>query len=129
MVEILNHLKSIFKYFTPLRILYPFIKSLVNTFVNITLTSPDRPFIIYGQEVIWVFFSVYILYFIILVILFFISFSSKFVSFTNSSFLLYKFRCFNLSAKSSSVNLLNSLVVINLSWLGIFFSIFSIFVL
>ena len=38
------------------------------------------------------------------------------------SFLLAKFACANLEAKFSSVNLLNSVVVIYLLWSGILFS-------
>ena len=38
------------------------------------------------------------------------------------SFLLAKFTCANLEAKFSSVNLLNSVVVIYLLWSGILFS-------
>ena len=47
------------------------------------------------------------------------------------SFLLAKFACFNLAAKFSDVNLLNSGIVIYLSlvWSVIFFSISLIFVL
>ena len=61
----------------------------------------------------------------------FFSLSSKSISFTKSatSALLAKFAWFNVAAKFYAVNLLNSVVVIYASWLGIFFSTSSIFVL
>ena len=60
----------------------------------------------------------------------FFSLSSKTISFTKSatSALPAKFACFNLTAKFFAVNLLNSIVVIYASWVGICFSTSSIFV-
>ena len=77
------------KRFAPLRIIYLFIKSLVNPFLDIVLTFS---------------YSSYELF----------SFSSKSVFFTKLpiSFLLAKFACANLAVKFPAVNFLNCGVVI-----------------
>ena len=101
------------KYFAPLRILNLFIKYFVNHFVDISLTFFDSSFN-------WFLFDV-------------ASFSllSKSVLFTKLALplLLAKFARFNLKAKSSPLRLLNSGVVIYLSWLWSVISISAIFVL
>ena len=55
LVEVLNNFcgPSSAKYFAPLRTRYPFIKSFVNLFVDIRLTSPDRSLIHFVRKVIW----------------------------------------------------------------------------
>ena len=79
------------KYFPALRILNLFIKSFVNPFVDMALTFFDSLFN---------------------------SFLSKSAFFTKlaRSFFLAKCACFSLAVKFSNVNLLNSWVVIYLSW-------------
>ena len=96
------------KYFTPLRILYPFIKSFVNPLVDISLTFPDRSIRFFSVSKLFVFFfsSNYFSLFV--------SFSSKYVFFTKSAksaiwSLVANFVCFNLEVKrSNNIPSLNS---------------------
>ena len=118
------------KYFVLLRILYPSIKSLVNPFGDIRLTSSDRSFTSFVLEVIrsFNFFSAStcLALFEVTFLLIYVSFSSKSVIFTESAISCFpaKFSFFNLSVKFSFVNLLHSVVVIYLIyllWSGIVF--------
>ena len=91
-------------------------KSFVNSFVNIVLTFFDSSFNLFLFDII--------------------SFSllSKSVFFTKLIILLLlaRFACFSLAVKFSDVNLLNSWVVVYLSWwssVAILFSILLVFVL
>ena len=88
------------KYFVPFRILNLFIISFVNHFVDIALTFFDSSFSSFLFDV--TFFNLFL----------------KSVLFTKIaiSLLLVKFACFNLAVKISDVNLLNSGIVIHLSW-------------
>ena len=100
------------KYIVPLRILYWFIKSLVSPFVDIDLNFFDSSFSLFSTSRYFVLFKITFLFK-------FFSLSLKSVSFTKLaiSLLLAKFVSANLEAKFSNVlNVLNSWVVINLSW-------------
>ena len=66
------------KIFQPLRMLYPFIKSFVNPFVNISLTFLDRSSSFFLTSTCPVLFKVTFL-------LTFIGFSSRYVFFTKSA--------------------------------------------
>ena len=87
------------KILAPLRILYLFIKSLVNPFVVTTLTISDSSFNSFSTSTCFVLFEVTFLFK-------FFSLSLKSVIFTKSaiSFLLAKFACAYLAAKFSAVN-------------------------
>ena len=108
------------KYFAPLRILNLLIKSFVNRFVDIALIFFDSSFNSFIFEITFLFN--------------FFSLSSKSVFSKKlvKSFLLANFSCANCSVNFSDINLLNSWVVIYLSWSWsavILFSISIIFVL
>ena len=85
-----------------LRIIYLFIKSAANPFVDITSTLLDSSFNSFLTSTCFILFDVTFLFK-------FFSLSKKFVFFAKSriSFSLAKFACFNLSGKLSYVNLLN----------------------
>ena len=109
-----------------LRILNLFIKSLVNPFFVTILTISDSSFNSFSTNTCFVLFEVTFLFK-------FFRLSLKSVIFTKSaiSFLLAKFACAYLAAKFLAVNLLNSGVVIYLSWSWsvILFPVLPIFVL
>ena len=100
------------KYFAPLITLNLSVKLFVNPFVDIALTFFASSFNSFLFDVT------------------FFTWLSKSVLFTKS-LLLAKFTCFNIAAKFSAVNLLNSGVAIYSSWLWsvIFFSMSLIVVL
>ena len=58
------------KYFAPLKILHPFIRSFVNPFIDISLTFPDRSFSFFST-------STYLVLFEVTFLLIFTSFLSK----------------------------------------------------
>ena len=97
------------KYLAPLRTLYPSIKSFVNPFVGIASTFFDSSFNSFST-------STYFILFELLLLLKLISLLSKSVLFTKLpiSLLLAEFACFNLAAKFSADNLVNSGIVIYL---------------
>ena len=100
------------KYIVPLRILYWFIKSLVSPFVDIDLNFFDSSFSLFSTSRYFVLFKITFLFK-------FFSLLLKSVSFTKLAISLFlaKFVSANLEAKFSDVlNVLNSWVVINLSW-------------
>ena len=103
------------KYFVPLRILYPFIKTFFESSFNLFSITTC------------------VVLFKVICLFKFVSLSSKSVFFMKLaiSLLLAKFTCTNLAANLSDVNLLNSWVVIYLSWSWsvVFFSISLLFVL
>ena len=98
------------KYFVTLRILYPFIKSFLDDFVDISLTSPDRSSRFFSTCKYFALFEVILLFM-------FIRYLSKYVFSAKSeiSSLVANFACFNLASKLSAVDLLNSLVVLSMS--------------
>ena len=106
------------KYLAPLRILYPFIKSFVNLFVDITSTFFDSSFNSYSTSVCFVLFE-------LILLLKLNSVLSKSVLFAKLAipFLLAKFAYSSLAVNFSDYSLLNSGVVIYLSgsWLVFFF--------
>ena len=114
------------KNIAPLRILDPFIKYFLNSFVNIALPLSDSSFNWFSTSTCFVLFG-------LIYLLKPDSLLSKSVLFAKLviSILLAKFACFNLAANFSDVKLLNSGVVIYLSWLWsiIFFWISLMFVL
>ena len=105
------------KYFTPLSILYPFIKSLVSSFVDIVSTFFDSSFSLFSTSTCLVSFDLTFLFQ-------FFYLSSKSIFFTKLviSFLLAQLSCANLAAKPSAINLLNHVLVIYWLWSGISFS-------
>ena len=114
-------------YFALLRVLYLFTKSFLSPFVDIASTFFDSSFNLFSTTICFALFGVIILYKLF-------SLSSKSVVFTKLAiwFLLPKFACVNLAVKLSDANLLNTWVVIYLSWswsVVILFSISLVFVL
>ena len=112
------------KILSPLRILYLFIKSSVNPFVDISLAF-------FAKSSSFMINSIRLALFEVTYLLIFFSFSLKYVSFTKSTISFAKSACFNLAATWTAVKLLNSCVVIYLpsSQSNIFFSISLNFVL
>ena len=89
--------------FASLRILYLFIKSFVNPFVDISLTYSDSSSNLFSTSVCFVLFEVTFLFN-------FFSLLLIYVPFTKSAIpsLVANFACANLAAKLLAVNLLNS---------------------
>ena len=91
------------KYFAPLRVLYPFIKSFVKSVVDIALTFSDSSFNSFWAPTCFVLFELTFLFK-------FLNLSWKAALLTKiaMSFLVAKVTCANLAIKFSAVNLLNS---------------------
>ena len=105
-MQILNNFEILLN-IAPIRILYLFIKSFVNPFVDIAVSFSDSSFNSFLPSTYFVLFEVTLLFKCF-------SFLSKSVFFAKLeiSFLLAKFAYANFTLKYSAVNLLNYWVVI-----------------
>ena len=89
--------------FASLRILYLFIKSFVNPFVDISLTYSDSSSNLFSTSVCFVLFEVTFLFNFFSLLLIYVPFTKSAIS-----SLVASFACSNLAAKLLAVNLLNS---------------------
>ena len=94
------------KYLAALRILYPFIKSLINNFVDVASTLFDSSFNSFSTSRCFALSKVILLLKLLL--------KSVLLTKLAISLLLAKFACFNVAAKFSDVIVLNSEVVMYL---------------